>query len=144
MQSPHKPHMLKTVVEIVMEQYRITEERHKSSLENVGELFIEMGCQDFTSEGVQSYRGFPGGLVVKNLLAVQKTQIQSLGRENPLEEEVAIHSSILVWEISWTEEPGGLQSTGSQRVGHNSATKQQSRTVFRIQQTLQKYNILND
>ena len=61
MQSPHKPHMLKTVVEIVMEQYRITEERHKSSLENVGELFIEMGCQDFTSEGVQSYRGFPGG-----------------------------------------------------------------------------------
>ena len=139
MQSPHKPHMLKTVVEIVMEQYRITEERHKSSLENVGELFIEMGCQDFTSEGVQSYRGFPGGLVVKNLLAVQKTQIQSLGRENPLEED-----SILVWEIPWTEEPGGLQSTGSQRVGHDSATKQQSRTVFRIQQTLQKYNILND
>ena len=139
MQSPHKPHMLKTVVEIVMEQYRITEERHKSSLENVGELFIEMGCQDFTSEGVQSYRGFPGGVVVTNLLAVQKTQIQSLGRENPLEED-----SILVWEIPWTEEPGGLQSTGSQRVGHDSATKQQSRTVFRIQQTLQKYNILND
>ena len=111
--------MLKTVVEIVMEQYRITEERHKSSLENVGELFIEMGCQDFTSEGVQSYRGFPGGLVVKNLLAVQKTQIQSLGRENPLEED-----SILVWEIPWTEEPGGLQSTGSQRVGHDWATKQ--------------------
>ena len=64
--------------------------------------------------------------------------------KTPTKKEMAIHSSILVWEIPWTEEPGGLQSTGSQRVGHNSATKQQSRTVFRIQQTLQKYNILND
>ena len=69
---------------------------------------------------------------------------QSLGWEDPLEKQLATHSSILAWGIPWTEEPGGLQSTGSQRVGHDSATKQQSRTVFRIQQTLQKYNILND
>ena len=51
--------------------------------------------------------------------------VPSLGREDPLEKEMAIHSNILAWEIPWTEEPGGLQSTGSQRVGHNLATKQQ-------------------
>ena len=46
-------------------------------------------------------------------------QIQSLGQEDPLEKEMATHSSIIVWKISWTEEPGGLQSMGSQRVGHD-------------------------
>ena len=51
--------------------------------------------------------------------------IQSLGQEDPLEEEMATHSSILAWEIPQTEEPGGLQSMGSQRVGCNRATKQQ-------------------
>ena len=56
---------------------------------------------------------------VKNLPAVQETHVQSLGREDPLEKETATHSSILAWKISWTEEPGGLQSMGSQRVGHN-------------------------
>ena len=45
--------------------------------------------------------------------------VQFLGRENPLEEGMATHSSILAWRIPWTEEPGGLQSMGSQRVGHN-------------------------
>ena len=49
----------------------------------------------------------------------QETQVQSLGQEDPLEEEMAIHSSILVWEIPWTEEPGGQQSTGLQRVRHD-------------------------
>ena len=52
-------------------------------------------------------------------------RIQSLGQEGPLEEEMATHSSILDWEIPWTEEPGRLQSTGSQRVRHNLVTKQQ-------------------
>ena len=47
--------------------------------------------------------------------------VQSLGREDPLEQEMATHSSILAWRILWTVEPGGLQSMGSQRVGHNSA-----------------------
>ena len=58
-------------------------------------------------------------LVVKNLLPMQETWVQSLGREDPLEKEMATHSSILAWKISWTEEPGGLQSMGSQRVGHD-------------------------
>ena len=63
--------------------------------------------------------GFPGGSVVKNLPAVQEMQVQSLGREDPLEKEMATHCCILAWRIPRTEEPGGLQSTGSQRVGHN-------------------------
>ena len=56
---------------------------------------------------------------VKNLPAVQETQVRSLGWEDPLEKEMATHSSILTWKISWTEEPGGLQSMGSQRVRHD-------------------------
>ena len=55
---------------------------------------------------------------VKNLSAVQETQVPSLGWEDPLEKEMATQSSILAWKISWTQEPGGLQSTGSQRVRH--------------------------
>ena len=55
--------------------------------------------------------------MVKNLPAVQETQVQSLGQEDPLEEEMATHS--ISWKILWTEEPGGLQSTGLQRVRHN-------------------------
>ena len=54
--------------------------------------------------------------VVKNLPAVQETWVPSLGREDTLEEGMATHSSILAWEIPWIEEPGGLQSTGLQRV----------------------------
>ena len=68
---------------------------------------------------------FPKFLVaqtVKNLPAMQETQIRSLGQEDPLEEGMATHSSILAWRIPWTEEPGRLQSTGSQRVGHDWAT----------------------
>ena len=53
---------------------------------------------------------------VKNLPAMQKTQVRSLGREDPLEEGTATHSSVLAWRIPWTEEPGGLQSMGSHRV----------------------------
>ena len=59
---------------------------------------------------------------VKNPPAMQKTQetlVRSLGGEDPLEEEMAIHSSILAWRIPWTEEPGRLQSLGSQRVRHD-------------------------
>ena len=63
--------------------------------------------------------GFPGGSAVKNLPAMQETWVLSLGREDPLEKEMATHSSILAWEIPWTEEPGGLQSMGSQRVRHD-------------------------
>ena len=56
---------------------------------------------------------------VKNLPAMQEAQVRSLGREDPLEKETATHSSILAWEIPWTEEPGRLQLMGSQRVGHD-------------------------
>ena len=54
---------------------------------------------------------------VENLPAMQEAWVQFLGQEESLEEEMATHSSILVWRIPWTEEPGGLQSMGSQRVG---------------------------
>ena len=56
---------------------------------------------------------------VKRLSAMLETGVQSLGREDPLEKEMATHSSILAWKIPWTEEPGRLQFMGSQRVGHN-------------------------
>ena len=57
--------------------------------------------------------------LVKNLPAMRETRVQSLGWEDPLEKEMATHSSILAWRIQWTEEPGGLQSMGLQRVEHN-------------------------
>ena len=66
--------------------------------------------------------GFPSGSAVKNLPTVQELQetwVQSLGREDPLEKGMATHFSILAWRIPWTEEPGRLQSIGSQRVGHD-------------------------
>ena len=56
---------------------------------------------------------------VKLLPVMQETPVQSLGQEDPLEKEMATHSRILAWRIPWTEEPGGLQSIGSQRVGHD-------------------------
>ena len=62
------------------------------------------------------------GQMVKNLLAMQGTQVWSLRQEYPLEKEMATHSSILVWRIPWTEEPGKLQSMGSQRVRHDWMT----------------------
>ena len=68
--------------------------------------------------------GLPhGGLLVaqmvKNLPALQETRVQSLGWKDPLEKEMAIHSSTIAWKIPWTDEPGRLQSVGSQRVRHD-------------------------
>ena len=60
-----------------------------------------------------------GGSAVKNLPAMQETWVQSLGQEDPLEEGMATHPSILAWRIPWTEEPGGPQSMRLQRVGHD-------------------------
>ena len=57
--------------------------------------------------------------MVKNMPAMQETGVRSLGQEDSLEKEITPHSSILAWEIPWTEEPSGLQSMGSQRVGHD-------------------------
>ena len=62
---------------------------------------------------------------LKHLPPMWETQVRSLRREDPMEKEMVTHSSILVWEIPWTEEPGRLQSTQSQRVGRDLATVQQ-------------------
>ena len=71
---------------------------------------------------VKTLRDFPNSSVVKNPPAVQemqKTRVQSLVWEDTLEKGIANHSSILAWKILWTEEPGGLQLMGSQRIGHD-------------------------
>ncbi|CAI9154435.1 unnamed protein product [Rangifer tarandus platyrhynchus] len=62
---------------------------------------------------------FPVAQRVKRLPTMRETWVRSLGREDPLEKEMATHSSILAWKIPWTEKPGRLQSMGSQRVGHD-------------------------
>ena len=67
----------------------------------------------------QDHNLFTDGSDIKNLPARLETQVQSLGGEDPLEEEMAIHSSVLAWRIPWAEEPGGLQSMGSQGVRHD-------------------------
>ena len=74
------------------------------------------------SSHLYSTRASPVAQTVKHLLAVQETQVQSLGWEDPLEKGKATHSSTLAWKIPWTEELGRLQSIGSQRVGHNWVT----------------------
>ena len=85
---------------------------------------------------------------LKNPPAMWETQVWSLGWEDPLEEEMAIHSSILAWRIPWTEEPGGLQSRGSQRVGHDLATKRSTadqglscRPLFELYSWLQNWHL---
>ena len=71
--------------------------------------------------------GFPGGSVIKNPLPMQKMQVRSLGCEDPLKKEMTMYSRILAWEIPWTEEPGELQSMGSQKswtqLSHSTTTK---------------------
>ena len=73
--------------------------------------------------------GFPGGSMQRTCLPVQETWFWSLCQEAHLEKEMATCSSILAWEIPWIEEPGGLESTGSQRVGHDFITKQQQQQL---------------
>ena len=68
--------------------------------------------------------------MVKHLPAMQETRVQSQGQEEPLEKEMATHSSILAWRIPWTEEPGRLKSTGSQRLGHDRVTSLSLFTFF--------------
>ena len=63
--------------------------------------------------------GFPGGSDGNNPPSMWETLVQSLVQEDPLEEEMGTHSTILAWNIPWTEEPGRLQSMGSEKVGHN-------------------------
>ena len=85
-----------------------------------GDVFIDMKWELELWSKARQY--FPGGSVVMNRPAMQEPremQARSLGQEGPLEEEMATHSSTLAWRIPWTEEPGRLQSMGSQRVGHD-------------------------
>ena len=85
--------------------------------------------------------------LVKNLSAVQETGVQSLDRGDPLEKGMSTHSSLLAWGIPWTEEPGGLQSTGSQRVGHdretNTFTLSLSRRTSQVNFLAIRYERLN-
>ena len=81
--------------------------------------------------------------MVKNLPAIQETPVQSLGPEDPLEKGMATHSSIPAWRIPWTEEPGGLQSMGLQRVGHNRATHTHTHTVTTAGGSLQGHSFVN-
>ena len=76
--------------------------------------------------GIYIAWAFPCGSGVKHPPVTQKTRVRSLGWEDPLEKEMATHSSVLAWEIPWTEEPGRLQSTGFQRVGQDLVTKHTS------------------
>ena len=70
-------------------------------------------------------RGFPGGSDGKESFRNAGDRLQSLGQEDPLDKEMATHSSMLAWKILWTEQPGGLQSMALQRVGHDRATNTQ-------------------
>ena len=76
----------------------------------------------FPSTLCLNIRASPVAQMVKHLPAMWETQVQSLGQKDPLKKEMATHSSTLAWKIPWTEEPGMLQSMGSQRVGHNWVT----------------------
>ena len=76
------------------------------------------------SLGLINTMGFPGSSVGKDLPAKQKMRGRSLGQEDPLEKEMATHSSILAWKIPWTQGSGGLQSVGLYKVGHDLVTKQ--------------------
>ena len=80
----------------------------------------ESDTTEATSQQQQTYlRASPVAQMVKSLPATWETGVPSLGREDPLEKEMVTHSSTLAWKIPWTEEPGRLQSMGSQRPGHD-------------------------
>ena len=73
----------------------------------------------YTYKHIHTWASLVVQTMVKDLPAMQEAQLQSLGREDPLEKRIATHFSILAWRIPWTEEPGGLQSMGLQRAGHD-------------------------
>ena len=82
----------------------------------------EAGLKAGGWQGLRTKGGLPDGSTVKNpptLQEMQEKQVRFLGQGEPLKEGMATHSSILDWSIPWTEEPGGLQSIGSQRIGHD-------------------------
>ena len=86
---------------------------------SAGCMSMSYQLSNIISITLYTHRDFLVAQTVRNLPAVQETQVQSLGWEDPLEKGMTTHSSILAWRIPWTEEPGGLQSMGSQRVEHD-------------------------
>ena len=80
---------------------------------------------------------------VKNLPAMQETWVESLGWGDPLEKAMTTYSSVLAWRIPWTEEPGRLQSMGSQRVGHDLATKEQRRRKTKTKSLTLHHTVLD-
>ena len=100
--------------------------RWDQGVEEVFKVFLQRNSASKATGFIcklSSHLGFPLTQSVKNQPAVQETLVRSLGQEDPLKKEMATHSSILVWRSPWTEEPGGLQSMGSKRVGHHWATE---------------------
>ena len=85
---------------------------------NFSQLLAHLFLRDY----FVSYGASLVAQTIKNLSAMKETWVRSLGQEDPLQKGMATHSSILAWRIPWTEEPGGLQSIGSQRIWHNWAT----------------------
>ena len=89
---------------------------------NMGKSNLTMYKKKYKHSQVEFIAGMKGSLVaqtVKCLSMMRETRVRSLGWEDPLEKEMAIHSSTIAWKIPWTKEPGRLQSVGSQRVGHD-------------------------
>ena len=89
---------------------------------NMGKSNLTMYKKKYKHSQVEFIAGMKGSLVaqtVKRLSMMRETRVRSLGWEDPLEKEMAIHSSTIAWKIPWTKEPGRLQSMGSQRVGHD-------------------------
>ena len=80
---------------------------------------------------------------VKNLPALQETWVESLGWGDPLEKDMTTYSSVLAWRIPWTEEPGRLKSMGSQRVGHDLATKEQRRRKTKTKSLTLHHTVLD-
>ena len=92
----------------------------KDALRTIGKgVLIQKGSNPEKINMISSYRGFPTGSAVKNLPTKPEMQVWPQGQGDPQEKEMATYSSILAWEIPWTEEPGRIQSMGSQRVGHD-------------------------
>ena len=115
-------HLLATKIEVDLYPQMLTEFSNMSLYQRKQVVEIHMWYKQASlKRRIQkpSYTNTLMAQMVKNLCTMQETQVQSLGWEEPLEKGMATKSSILAWRIQWTEEPGGLQSVGSQRVRHN-------------------------
>ena len=111
---------------------------------HIGEFCGKIQCLGYVLKYCSTSPGSLGGSDRKNLPAVQETRVRSFGWEDPLEKEMATHSSILAWKIPWTEETGGLQSTGSKRVGHDWTTNTHTKHFSKKRKTGKMLIIVKD